>query len=182
MPPPTFQSRKVTEAAGQLLKLGGGSMFYIMLLKLLYLVDRAALQRFGKHVSNDRHVSMDNGPVLSCTYNLIRESPAAPPSYWRQHIEKRGLQVALLSDPGCDHLSEAESDLIQEVFTEYGHWDRFALIEHMHRNFGEWTDPEGSSIPIAIHKILEAQGAPRESAMAVENELTAMRELSSLYQ
>ena len=37
----------------------GGKMSYMKLLKLLYLVDREALLRWGRPVSTDRYVSMD---------------------------------------------------------------------------------------------------------------------------
>ena len=48
-------------------------MEYIKLIKLMYLVDRAALNERGWPISTDVYVSMAHGPVLSRTYDLIRE-------------------------------------------------------------------------------------------------------------
>jgi uncharacterized phage-associated protein len=70
-----FNEAKATQAAARLLKLRGGSMSYIKLMKLLYLADREALIRWGRPITTDRYVSMDNGPVLSRIYNLIRNEP-----------------------------------------------------------------------------------------------------------
>ncbi len=71
-----FNERRATEAAAKFLKLRGGRMSYLKLIKLLYLLDREALLRWGRPVTTDRYVSMDNGPVVSRIYDLIREEPA----------------------------------------------------------------------------------------------------------
>ncbi len=68
-----FDEQKVTEAAAFLLELRGGRMHYIKLLKLLYLADRKAFAQWGIPISNDNYVAMDNGPVPSQTYNLVKE-------------------------------------------------------------------------------------------------------------
>jgi hypothetical protein len=62
-----FDERKATEAAAYLLRLRGGRMSYLKLIKLLYLADREALSRWGFSVTNDRHVSMPHGPHASWT-------------------------------------------------------------------------------------------------------------------
>jgi len=46
-------------------------MNYLKLMKLLYLADRESMRRNGRPISGDRYVSMDHGPVLSQTLNLI---------------------------------------------------------------------------------------------------------------
>jgi len=68
-----FNERKATEAAARLLKLRGGTMSYMKLIKLLYLADREALLRWGRPISTDRYVSMDRGPVLSHVLNLVTD-------------------------------------------------------------------------------------------------------------
>lgn len=74
-----FNERRATEAAAKFLKLRGGRMSYLKLIKLLYLLDREALLRWGRPVTTDRYVSMDNGPVVSRIYDLIRRSPLRAP-------------------------------------------------------------------------------------------------------
>ena len=50
-------------------------MSYLKLLKLLYIVERTALLRWGRPVTFDRFVSMPHGPVMSRTYDLNMEEP-----------------------------------------------------------------------------------------------------------
>src|SRR5690606_22897948 len=70
---PKFRDDKTTQAAVLFLQLRGGKMSYMRLIKLLYLADREALIRWGTPITFDAYVSMDRGPVLSRTYELISE-------------------------------------------------------------------------------------------------------------
>src|SRR5947209_20462172 len=96
-----FDERRATEAAARFLKLRGGRMSYLKLIKLLYLLDREALLRWGRPVTTDRYVSMDNGPVVSRIYDLIREEP--PPGadpVWRHYIPAPlEYEAALRAEP-----------------------------------------------------------------------------------
>lgn len=78
---PPFDERKTTEAATHLLcKRPKQKMYLIHLLKLLYIADRRALQRWGRAITWDRYVSMDNGPVLATDhfpFTLTIPDPAA---------------------------------------------------------------------------------------------------------
>src|ERR1039457_6692110 len=67
-----FNEAKATQAATQFLRLRGGRISYIKLIKLLYLADREALIRWGRPITTDCYVSMDVGPVVSRIYDLIR--------------------------------------------------------------------------------------------------------------
>lgn len=60
-----YREEKATEAAARLLKLRGGAMSHMKLIKLLYLLDREAYVRWGRPVTYDTYVSMPHGPVLS---------------------------------------------------------------------------------------------------------------------
>ena len=71
-----FNERKATQAAAFLLKIRGGRMSYLKLIKLLYLADRAALARWGRPITTDRHVSMNHGPVLSRVLDLVNDGDA----------------------------------------------------------------------------------------------------------
>src|SRR5579864_4403328 len=71
-----FNETKATQAAAQLLRLRGGRMSYVKLVKLLYLADREALIRWGRPITTDHYVSMDEGPVVARIYDLIRNEPS----------------------------------------------------------------------------------------------------------
>ena len=104
-----YRLERATQAAAYLLKLRGGRMSYMKLLRLMYLADREALLRMGRPITYDRYVSMDHGPVLSQTYNLLvsEEAPSHESSYWRQHIsEPDRYEVTLrIAEPSVSALS-----------------------------------------------------------------------------
>ena len=173
-----FNERKATEAAARLLKLRGGRMSYLKLIKLLYLVDRDALLRWGEPVTTDRYFSMKYGPVVSRIYSLINEgAPPGVESVWERYISKPSdREVQLLEEPPQSELSPAEEALIDEVFSTFGKMNRWNLVEHSH-GFPEWKDPQDSALPIETSNILQAGGKTEEEIGEIEGEL---RELSAI--
>src|SRR5260370_7701525 len=107
-----FDEAKATQAAALILKLRGDRMHYLKLIKLLYLVDRAALLNWGVPVTTDHYVSMDNGPVVSRIYNLITEETPKP--LWAEFISAplAEYKVALRKHPPTDLLSLAAQKFI----------------------------------------------------------------------
>lgn len=178
-----FNERRATEAAAKFLKLRGGCMSYLKLIKLLYLLDREALLRWGRPVTTDRYVSMDNGPVVSRIYNLIREEPApGTDSIWRKYISApNNYEVALTAEPETDELSAIEESLIEEIFAKYGNLSRWALVELSH-DLAEWQDPKGSAIPIEYRDILRAGKKTEIEIAAIDSELEALAAAESLLQ
>ncbi len=171
-----FDSEKVTEAAALLLNLRGGRMHYIKLLKLLYLADREALQEWGIPISHDNYVSMDHGPVLSQTYNLIRDGAS---EFWSEHISPPfgDWEIELKGPPPARRkLSRAEDALLRRIYEVHGHSNRWRLIDYVH-TLPEWHDPKGSSVPIQIEEILQALGEPEESVSAIVSELKHERKI-----
>jgi uncharacterized phage-associated protein len=170
-----FNEAKVTQAAGLVLKLRGGKMKYMKLLKLLYLVDREALLRWGRPVTTDKYVSMDCGPVLSRTLNLINEGAGeSVGKIWEEFISSEAKHdVRLVKDTPVDELSRAEEKLITEVFCQYGHANRWDLVKHVH-TLPEWQDPHGSAIPIVYEDILRASGKTELEIAAILEELESV--------
>lgn len=176
-----FRQEKATQAAARLLKLRGGRMSYMKLLKLLYLADRKALIELARPITYDRFVSMPQGPVLSQTYNLMvgEEAPTAP-SYWRQYIsEPSNFEVSLLHDPTTSELSPAQEQILDAVFAEFGKMGRWELVEITHR-LPEWKDPHGSSVPISVHELLRGAGLEDDDIAAVDEALAADDVLAQL--
>ncbi len=178
-----FNERRATEAAARLLKLRGGRMKYLKLIKLLYFLDREALLRWGRPVTTDRYVSMDNGPVVSRIYELISEEPApGTESVWRNHISApANWDVQLMREPETEELSRAEEALIEEIFANYGKMNRWDLVNLSHQ-FREWRNPEGSALPISYEDILRAGNKSDEEIAATEAELDSLAAAESLLQ
>jgi uncharacterized phage-associated protein len=151
---PTYREDKATQAAALFLTLRGGKMSHLKLMKLLYIAEREALLRWGRPITFDACVSMDQGPVLSQTLNRMNGS-YRPDNCWDKAISTPSdNEVQILEDPGVDKLSDAEEQLIREVFTEHGRKSRWDLVEWTHGHLGEWRDPKGSSIEIDYRDIL----------------------------
>jgi uncharacterized phage-associated protein len=178
-----FNERRATEAAARFLKLRGGRMSYLKLIKLLYLLDREALLRWGRPVTTDRYVSMDKGPVVNRIFDLIREEPApGTDPVWRHFISAPGgYEVTLIAEPETEELSRSEESLIEEIFTKHGRQSRWELVNLSHE-LPEWQNPNGSEIPIQYRDILRA-GNKTESEVAVaEAELEALAAAEAMLQ
>lgn len=157
---PAFNERKAAQVAHLLLRLRGGRMSYLKLIKLMYLIDRAALIKWGRPVTFDHVVSMDNGLVLSETYNLIvgGDQPETHKD-WNELISSpTDYEVAALdADTAYDELSDAEELLVRQIFEAKGKKSRWELVEE-HHELPEWIDPDGSSIPLNFDEILKKSG------------------------
>lgn len=159
----SFDIHKVTQTAVLFLKLAGGEMQYIKLIKLLYLADRETLNQLDHTISGDRYVSMKNGPVLSKVKDLMTEEDEKG-DYWREYISApQNYSVKILNDPGNDDLCEAEEDIIHSIHKEYGHIAAFKLADLTHVICDEWKAPKSNkegpqAIPIEIEDILIALG------------------------
>ncbi len=167
-----FDEKKTTQAAALLLKREGRVMNYMKLIKLLYLIDREALNRWNRPVSFDRHYSLPHGQVLSNTLDLISEGvPPGVDSYWLKHISPPiGYTIELKDDFLCDKLSQAETNLINEIFDKYGKLDQWQL-EDLHHNLPEYRDPCGSCVRTEYKDILIALGKTDSQASAILQEL-----------
>ena len=58
-----FDEVKATQVAARYLRLAGGRLQYLALIKLLYKTDREALKRWGIPVTTDTHSSLKLGPI-----------------------------------------------------------------------------------------------------------------------
>jgi uncharacterized phage-associated protein len=167
---PQFQEAKATQLAAFLLKKRGGRMHYLKLIKLMYLIDREGLSRWGRSMTRANYVSMDKGPVLSEVLNLITEERLGE-SYWRRFISApQGYEVALENEPEFDEFSRAELRLVEEIYERFGHWNRWDLVHYTH-DLPEWRNPNGSSLPIDYREVLQAEGKSYEEIAEIMGDI-----------
>jgi uncharacterized phage-associated protein len=178
---PRFREDKATQAAAVLLTWAGGRMNYMKLVKLLYLADRTALLRWGRPISFARAFSMRHGPVLSEVLDLISEGPPpGQPSPWTRTISiPSNYEVRLVAECPPDDLSDAEEDVLEEVFREYGHHEPWALVDLLHEILPEWT-PTNSAIPIRYRDILLREGRTETEVAELESELEDLGRMGRL--
>jgi len=180
---PRYREDKATQAAARLLKLRGGAMSHLKLIKLRYLVEREALTRFGAPLSFDTYVSMPHGPVLSSTLDRINTREAYEGGYWDRYIAPKAHHEVRLRDPDVvphDQLSPAEEALVDEIFARYGHLGRWELVDRTHQ-LPEWSDPQGSSIPISPDEILRNEGYSDEEIAGIKAEWEEAAYASTLF-
>ncbi|MCK4394643.1 SocA family protein [Candidatus Bipolaricaulota bacterium] len=158
-----LDERKATQIAAWLLERTNGKMKYLKLVKLLYITDREAIRRWGQPLTGDSYYSLPHGPVVSRIQNLVTDDPMFSEStYWIDFISRVDYDVVLNAPPPYDHLSEAEIELLREIFDKFGTMSRWDLRDLTHE-FPEWEDPAGSSIPITYVDILRAVGRENEA-------------------
>lgn len=166
-----FNSIKTTQAAGFLLERHNGSMSKGVLIKMLYLTDRDLLAKRGQPLTGDQPVSMENGPVLSKTYDLTKGAALEHRAYWEQHIsmaKKGDYNVSLKKKTGTDHLSKSEIETLEAVDNKFRHFTWRQLVDYCHK-LPEWTDPGKSSSSIEVEKILTAVGKSNEEISQIRS-------------
>jgi uncharacterized phage-associated protein len=170
-----YNPRKAAQAAAYLVRLNGGQMDVMSLIKILYLSDRKSLVRRGRPITGDRMVSMPHGPVLSRIYDQIKlGSEGEQGQDWSEYLsERQGNTVALKQpDPPVDELSEFERDILREEHAQYREFS-FGQLKKMTHDLPEYQDPDGSSLPIDPARILREAGWSEEEIRDAAADATA---------
>lgn len=171
-----FNERKAVQAAGRLIAQSGGEMNYLALMKLLYLIDREALLRFGRPITGDAVFAMKQGPVLSAVFDRVSQKKQhRRPSAWHNFIPRPAPYVYTVRFSGVPErgaLSEAEVALIDEIYAKYRNFSEEELVELTHK-LPEWSDPGTSSKRIPFEAILRAAGKGEDEINAIRCEAAA---------
>lgn len=174
-----FNQEKATQIACLLLKKNGGRMAHLKLMKLMYLIDRKSLLRWGWSMTGDKYVSMKNGMVLSNTLDLINEE-SIPQSYWKEHITPPDNYIVdLIDTPEIDELSISEISLIDEVYAEFGDKNRWYLVDEVHHRLPEWIKTD-SSIPVEYAEVLSFEHKSKEEIDEILSEMEAVSQLEHI--
>jgi uncharacterized phage-associated protein len=179
-----FLEERATQTAARLIRLSGGTINHMKLIKLMYLVERGAIVRWGRPVTFDWLVNMRNGPVLSTTLDCINdEMPASDDerSYWQHFISERtGHEVRLLTEAPSDALSQAETDLIDETYQRFGHLSQYELVDWCHAHLPEWKNPGATRVSIEIADILRAEKFDEDDVQEILSAIKAEKFAYSL--
>ncbi|MEI8607839.1 Panacea domain-containing protein [Enterovibrio sp. Hal110] len=172
-----FKSQKSKQMIGYFIAKSGGEINYTKLLKLLYISDRTSLDKRGFPMTYDSYYAMKNGPVLSNIYNQIKNTK--PNGYgacdWRSNLhrsENSQYSVTWTGDYEFGLLSESDLDVMKNTWDEFGDYDQWELIEHVH-TFNEWECPGKSSRPISYQKVLTTLGYDEQEAQEIAEEISS---------
>lgn len=176
---------KLIEVVNYMLKKYEYRLNYTKLLKMLYLADRQSYDDTGSSITGDTYAALKAGPILSNTYNLIRnKGKQNDQSLWNSRFLKDGYDLVALTDKiPCNTLSDYEKEVLDGIDSKFHNYTFTDLIEYTHTNCPEWTDPKDSALPISIESILQALGkSPDEIAFLIEEELSFAQEEAALAQ
>ena len=159
-----FNPKKSTQAAAYLLKRNDGDMDKYLWIKMLYLADRAALEKWEEPITGDFPSSMPLGPVLSNIYDLTKGDCPRFREDWEPFISDTDTdtnRVSLKTDPGTGELSRAELAVLDAVFTKFRNYS-FAQMRDFCHALGEYEAVGKTSKPLPFERILQALGKSPE--------------------
>lgn len=171
-----FNEKKAAQAAAFFLFHAGQPMSVLKLMKLLYLAERRSFELHGSPMIGDRLVSMPHGPVLSVTYNHMSGELDSIEGGWDSWIADRAghdldlCDRSALKDPAeLLELSDADVQVLSEVWGRFGRMSGWDLRNWTHENCPEWKDPEGSMIPMKLEELFAAlKYSPEQAREAME--------------
>ena len=179
-----FNTRKATEAASLFIKREGGWLNVMKLIKLVYLLDRMSITVRGIPVVGGVYFSMKNGPVTSELLDIINAGRLADDldESWEQYVsDRKEHKVALRKVPPIEFLSEAEVQLIDEIYRQHGGKDQWQIRDWCHQNCGEWTSMQGGRVNIFIDEIARNVGKSEAEVRRISEEARESNLLSSVF-
>lgn len=180
-----FNDRKSAQIAAFLLERAGGALPILKLMKLMYLSDREAMNRYGEPITYDAMVSMPHGPVLSRTYEHVNGLSRSSNDGWDSWISDRaGHNVALAREferNDLDELSDADLEVIQSVWNAFGGMDKWSIRDYTHDHCSEWRDPCDSSNPIEYKDVFLALGKSEAVAQELHNNIIAQKQVNRIF-
>ena len=181
-----YNERKAAQVAAWFLNQAGGSMRHLRLMKLMYLAERQTLRDYGFTLTGDQVVAMPHGPVLSMTLNFINGDIESVNDGWEAWISDReNHEVALRDRPNgqntFDELNNAEVEILNAVWNEFGHMTQWEIRDYTHDHCPEWDDPSGSSHAIPFHRIFRAFGSNSEEARLLEDRVVEQDRIDQLF-
>jgi uncharacterized phage-associated protein len=171
-----YNPRKSAQVAAYFALRSGGQVNILKLIKLIYLAEREYISRYDFPMLFDRLVSMRNGPVMSETLNFVNgESEAVEWSEFVSDRENHGVGIVNgdLQVGDLDEFSDADVEVLNLIWDQFGHMSRWELVDYTHKNCPEWEDPGDSSSLIPYERLLRYLG--RDNAEHIASEISAMR-------
>ena len=112
-----FDKRVSLQSILYVIKSYGGECDLHRMCKVLYFADQASLSRYGRQITGDDYIAMENGPVPSRIYDLFKA--VRGDSYFSPDVRLFSFKnnVTLQSDnqPDMDYLSESDIECLNEA-------------------------------------------------------------------
>jgi len=126
-----FDREKAIQAILWLLRRNNGAMDKLKLVKLFFWADREHLARYGRPIVGGDYYTMNLGPVSSELLDLVNEATKATETL-PLTTEQTGHQILAKGTPDERWLSKSDLDVLDEIYSRYGHMDGFRLSDMTH--------------------------------------------------
>ncbi|MFP4180582.1 MAG: Panacea domain-containing protein [Spirochaetaceae bacterium] len=154
--------RKIIDTVHYLIGKNNGTLNYTKMIKLLYLADKKALEKWGAPITGDQYYALKNGPVLSKTLDLIKgKADLESQTLWDEYFFTKDYKlIDEKPDRPYDYLSPVEIEILSEVDQKYKDysWQQMIDLVHSPEVCPEWSDPGEGASPISIETILKKSG------------------------
>lgn len=163
--PMAFNIDKLVQVSAYLIGKYDSKVNYTKLIKEVYLADRLSLQESNQTITGDSYVCMNNGPVLSRLYDLIKGTfgDSEKQRYWDSRFSKDGYDIiATNAQYPSGKLSRFEKETLDSVDAQFHDCGYADLIKHVHAHCPEWENPKGTSVPLPQERVLKNIGRTDE--------------------
>ena len=177
--PTGYDAHKAAQALAYLIRGRGGRTDIIDVMKLAYLSDRAFMQKYDRPILFDDFYCMEHGPVESATYDAIKQEGHIKEPFSKYLTPRRRHEFGLareLSDKDFGTLSRAEKNVMDEILDQHRHRRSFELVDWVHLNCREWSNPRGTSVSLPYFEVWKALG--RAEVDVLDSHLQEMRDLA----
>jgi uncharacterized phage-associated protein len=127
-----FDRRKAIESILYLASRISDSDIY-GICKLLYLVDKTSLEKYGRFVFGETYWAMKAGSTPSKSYDLLKESAQSN----IDGITRDGDHIIATRDANLDYLSESDIECLDQIISLWGRAPNWARGNAAHDNAWE---------------------------------------------
>lgn len=183
-----FNEKKAAQSAAYFLLSAQEAMPIVKLMKLLYLAERRSYEKYGQPIVGDRLVSMPHGPVLSQTLNHLNGLMPSSDGGWDSWVSDRAghlvalaPQVAGKTQRDLLELSDADAEILAETWDRFGHLTEWQLRDFTHEHCPEWTDPDGSMMPLKFEDLFRALNFSNDQTREYEARLKEQNNINAAF-
>jgi hypothetical protein len=120
--------------------------------KLLYLVDKTRLEKYGSFICGESYYALKEGATPSNTYDVLKEASHEP----IEGLRVDGVQIIALREANLEYLSEADIECLDLIINAFGRLPNWEKRKYAHDE--AWNDAwkkkgSSNSVPMPVESI-----------------------------
>jgi hypothetical protein len=134
----------------------------------------------GKPINGDPFASLDQGPIVTGIYGLLKGKGSEKDLIeWNDVIRRDENSISTRKQADATVLSEREIEILEHAGSMI-RGIRGPIADWLHQNCAEWEDPHGRSILIDPSQILRQAGKSEEEIRSTEEANEEIRLLNHI--